>query len=82
MLAAHDESDTAASSGELPSREPVYLQAPDYTHWTVHEVHDPAAPSGHSLLFVSTAGFRRVRNYPSTWRTLSAAELWKLSWQR
>ena len=81
MLAAHDDADLTPF-GELPSHDPVYFQAPDYTHWTVHEVHDPVNPGGHSLLFVSSAGFRRVRSYPENWRTLPAAELWKLSWQR
>jgi len=81
MLAAYDDADTAPFGG-LPSHEPVYFQAPDYTHWTVHEVHDPVNPGGHSLLFVSSAGFRRVRSYPPQWRMLSPADLWKLSWQR
>ena len=65
-----------------PGREPVYFQAPDFTHWTVHEVHDPHAPGGHSLIFVSSAGFRRVRGYPDGWRDLDAAALWELSWHR
>ena len=65
-----------------PSRDPVYFQAPDYTHWTVHEVHDPLTATARALIFVSTAGFRRVRSYPSEWRALGAAELWALSWER
>jgi len=81
MLAAYDADDTTPFGG-LPSHEPVYFQAPDYTHWTVHEVHDPVTPGGRSLLFVSSVGFRRVRSFPADWRTLSAADLWKLSWQR
>ena len=68
----------------MASHEPLYFQAPppDHSHWTVHEVHDPAAPGERSLIFVSSAGFRRVRVYPTHWRTLSAVELWELSWQR
>ena len=81
MLAAHDDSG-GSPSGALPSHDPVYFQAPDYTHWTVHEVHDPVTPGGRALLFVSSAGFRRVRSFPADWRRLSPPELWKLSWQR
>ena len=62
--------------------EPVYFAAPDYTNWTVHEVHDPYASGGRSLIFVSSGGFRRVRQFPDEWRTLSAAALWELSWGR
>ena len=67
-----------------PMRDPVHFQAPapDFSHWTVHEVHDPAAPAERSLLFVSTAGFRRVRVYPADWRSLGPDGLWALSWQR
>ena len=65
-----------------PIREPVHFQAPDFTHWTVHEVHDPATPREHSLIFVSPTGFRRVREYPADWRTLDADALWTLSWHR
>jgi hypothetical protein len=66
----------------LPEPNPVHFVAPDYSSWTVHEVHDPAAERERSLIFVSTAGFRRVRSYPDDWRTLSAPELWALSWAR
>lgn len=62
--------------------DPVHFVAPDYTNWTVHEIHDPHTASGHSLIFVSPSGFRRVRDYPAAWRELSAQELWALSWQR
>jgi hypothetical protein len=80
MLAALHEPDARRMA--VSAREPVYFQAPDYTHWTVHEVHDPAMPSARSLIFVSSSGFRRVRTYPDTWRQLSADALWELSWQR
>ena len=62
--------------------DPVHFVSPDYTNWTVHEISDPHAPSGRSLIFVSPAGFRRVRVYPADWRELSASELWALSWER
>jgi len=80
MLAAYDDADVPPPDQFAP--EPVYFQAPDYTHWTVHEVHDPIAPGSRALLFVSSAGFRRVRTFPENWRTLPSAELWKLSWQK
>jgi hypothetical protein len=68
----------------MSSHEPVHFQAPapDHSHWTVHEVRDPAAPRERALIFVSASGFRRVRVYPPHWRTLGPAELWALSWQR
>ncbi len=65
-----------------PGLEPVYFQAPDFTHWTVHEVSDPDTPSQRALIFVSSVGFRRVRRYPGHWRQLDAAGLWALSWER
>jgi hypothetical protein len=65
-----------------PHRDPVHFQAPDYSHWTVHEVHDPLTSSARSLIFVSTGGFRRVRRYPDDWRSLDADALWALSWER
>jgi hypothetical protein len=80
MLFALDDLGTSRMGGFSP--EPVYFQAPDYTHWTVHEVRDPTASTGQALIFVSSAGFRRVRTYPPHWRSLSPSELWELSWQR
>jgi hypothetical protein len=62
--------------------DPVHFVAPDYSNWTVHEVHDPATERGHSLIFVSPTGFRRVREYPADWRQLPADDLWALSWSR
>jgi hypothetical protein len=60
----------------------VHFVAPDYSNWPVHEVHDPGAERGRSLIFVSPIGFRRVRDYPADWRQLAAADLWALSWSR
>ena len=60
----------------------VRFSDPDHAAWTVHEVHDPFASGGSSLIFASTAGFRRVRRFPADWRELSAEALWALSWQR
>jgi hypothetical protein len=65
-----------------PTYDPVHFVAPDYSHWTVHEVRDPGAERGRSLIFVSPTGFRRVREYPEGWRALAADELWSLSWSR
>jgi hypothetical protein len=62
--------------------DPVHFVAPDHGRWTVHQVHDPSTASGASLIFASAAGFRRVRTFPEGWRSLSAAALWELSWQR
>jgi hypothetical protein len=58
----------------------VQFPAPDDTFWTVYETRDPGSPTGKALLFVSESGFRRVRQYPKEWRSLSAQELWALSW--
>lgn len=54
----------------------------DHVIWTVHEIRDPISARGSSLIFVSPDGFRRVRDYPDDWRTLSPAELASLSWNR
>lgn len=35
-----------------------------------------------SLVFESESTMRRVRQYPSIWRTLSDEELFALSWSR
>jgi hypothetical protein len=72
----------AAERMTLPIRDTVHFQAPDYTHWTVHEVHTPTAPAERSLIFVSAGGFRRVLDYPADWRGLDAEALWALSWRR
>jgi hypothetical protein len=51
------------------------------TRWRVYERlgADEARPS---LFFESTHAVRRVRVYPTTWHTLSDAELERLSWER
>jgi len=46
--------------------------------WRVRELQFADAPP--SLIFESEAGFRRVREYPATWRSLSDAELFEISW--
>ena len=46
--------------------------------WRVREVRFADAPP--SLIFEAETGFRRVRCYPATWRSLSDAELFDLSW--
>lgn len=47
--------------------------------WRVRELRfADAAPS---LIFESETGFRRVRAYPATWRSLSDEELFDLSWR-
>lgn len=61
---------------------PLHFVAPDATYWAVHEIRDGGQETVRSLIFVSEAGFRRVRSYPANWRDLSADELWALSWHR
>jgi hypothetical protein len=46
--------------------------------WRVRELRFADAPP--SLIFESDTGFRRVRDYPATWRLLNDAELFDLSW--
>lgn len=61
----------------------IRFLAPDGQPWTVYEIRDRrAAGATTSLIFVSDAGFRRVRRYPSDWRTLAPDALWDLSWTR
>ena len=79
MTLSQDDADSSWMSGAGPA--PVHFVAPDYSQWTVHEVYDPG-PRGRALIFVSPAGFRRVRHYPENWRELAASELWELSWKR
>ena len=47
--------------------------------WRVRELR--FADTAPSLIFESESGFRRVREYPATWRSLSDDELFDLSWR-
>lgn len=47
--------------------------------WRVRELR--FADTVPSLIFESESGFRRVREYPATWRSLSDAELFDISWR-
>ncbi len=47
--------------------------------WRVRELR--FADTTPSLIFESESGFRRVREYPATWRSLSDAELFDISWR-
>ena len=47
--------------------------------WRVRELQFADAPP--SLIFESETGFRRVREYPAAWRSLSDAELFDVSWR-
>ena len=59
----------------------IHFQAPDGSHWTVHEISDSRGdPSKRALLFVGDHGFRRVRRYPAEWQSLNPDALWELSW--
>lgn len=46
--------------------------------WRVRELRFADAPP--SLIFESETGFRRIRAYPASWRSLSDTELFDLSW--
>ena len=50
-------------------------------YWDVREVKNPEYDrrGGTSLLFDSVHAFRRVRDFPANWATLSEAELAELS---
>lgn len=61
---------------------PLYFVGPDNSYWSVHEIRDDAQGTQRALIFVSEAGFRRVRTYPADWRELDPAGLWALSWAR
>ena len=47
--------------------------------WRVRELQFADAPP--SLIFESETGFRRVREYPAAWRSLSDEELFDVSWR-
>lgn len=52
--------------------------------WRVYELseQDHHSRSGASLVFESDSTIRRVREYPTDWRTLSDEALLALSWSR
>ncbi len=56
----------------------------DGVNWLVREQPFSACDrrSGLSLIFFSEIAVRRVRDYPSDWRTLSATALERLSWRK
>lgn len=65
-------------SPERTERGPRVLTDEEGRLWRVREVRFADAPP--SLIFEAETGFRRVREYPGTWRSLSDAELLDLSW--
>ena len=79
-----------ADSGPGPSLNPtplLFTQELDgeWLHWAVVEVEAhgvPGAQGARCLVFSRAACIRRVWNYPLHWRTLDAAALAALSWQR
>ena len=64
---------------ERPESGPRMLTDEEGRVWRVREVSFADAPP--SLIFDSEMGFRRVRAYPPSWRSLSDAELFELSWR-
>jgi hypothetical protein len=79
-----------ADSGPGPSLDPtplLFIQELDeeWLHWAVVEVEAHAVPGAlgaRCLVFSRQGCIRRVWNYPLHWRTLDAAALAALSWQR
>ncbi len=82
--------DVPAASDPRPPLDPtplVFIQELDeeWLHWAVVEVEAhgvPGAQGARCLVFSREACIRRVWNYPLDWRTLDAAGLAALSWQR
>ena len=58
------------------------VTADDGVLWLVYELPPSAFDrrTTPTLIFETDVLFRRVRNYPPDWRTLSDAELLELSW--
>ena len=56
------------------------LVAPDGTRWEVYERPAVSYDPRPSLIFDSERLVRRVRQYPESWRTVTADELYRLSW--
>ena len=54
----------------------------DHEEWRVYELSAASYDrrGGNTLVFESDTVVRRVRNFPETWRALSAPELLRLSW--
>jgi hypothetical protein len=52
------------------------------TVWRVYEQPPLGQQRMSSLIFESSTALRRVKNYPSDWRSLSAEALESLSWGR
>ena len=54
----------------------------DHEEWRVYELPAPFYDrrGGNTLVFESDTVVRRVRNFPDTWRALSAPDLLRLSW--
>jgi hypothetical protein len=79
-----------ADSAPHPSLDPTplaFIQELDeeWLQWTVVEVEAdgvPGAQGARCLVFSRPSCIRRVWNYPVDWRTLDAAGLAALSWQR
>ena len=60
-----------------PERRFVIEQQP----WLAFEAADRVTGES-TLIFIGPGTARRVREYPANWRTLSAIELYSLSWER
>ncbi|GAC1649994.1 MAG: hypothetical protein NVS4B3_07990 [Gemmatimonadaceae bacterium] len=55
----------------------------DHEQWEVYEIVVPAeGTANRSLVFENKHAFRRVREYPNRWDTLTGEELLALSWAR
>ena len=52
------------------------------TVWRVYERPAIGQHQTTSLIFESTTALRRVKSYPSNWRSLSPDALERLSWER
>lgn len=77
-MADHSHSTDLVQAAQRGARQLVV----DAVSWLVYEL--PPMPfdrrSTPSLVFESEGAMRRVRNFPATWRMLSDAELFALSW--
>jgi hypothetical protein len=64
---------------ERSDRGPRVLTDEEGHIWRVREVWFSDAPP--SLIFESDTGFRRIRHYPESWRSMGDTELYELSWR-